>query len=1018
MFFVSFDKPKAAFIERIKSDLDILLSTTATATSVVGKYPITIDYTEHDNYDVTLNEVDLTTATKCNAVYTIANATMIYQVTAEDGIYDKKGHSINIAVTTPPTGTVIYYSTNADLASGKKDDPSAVEGASNEKPAFTAAGVHTVYYYITAPNYEDVYGWKTVTIQKAEQTITAEDSQFITYDGKTHVPYAVADGGGTLSYSCKDAAGKAVSEMIDAGTYTVTIHAAETENYNTATSITRTFTIKAAGLTIQASSKTAEYAEDARLTCQEYTMKSGSLADGDTITDVIMRSYQQNVGACDNIIEGVVIRSERRENVDVTKNYSITYEKGTLTVTQATPVIEFTTTSVDMNKTYNKVPVEDPVFTKTGDGTASIQYYRIEKSDETESRTLLTTRPVNAGDYEAEVTTTATHNYKVGTSTPLRFKIEPQPVKITGQPQKSKYGETIKEVTAKLTGGTVYEGDNLYVSAATTATRTSAVGTYAVIPGYKADPNYKVTTENGVYTIENAAIQYEITGTDVTFDTTAHKIKIETTEPVKADIYYSETSFAGVREEDLTEEQKKVPEHTNAGEYTIYYYIKAPNYESVISSVSMKIGKAKQDISVEEASCTYSYDGKPHMIEASASDGGEISYRVEGVASSDHIIDAGTYHVTVTANATSNYAIATKKVDMTINRLPITITADSKEREYDRTDLTKNSYRMTSGSLADGDSIEAVVVTGSQNEVGSSPNIAKDALIRSSKRPTGESDVTKNYTISYVPGTLKVTKAEPAVQITSTPDQLGKTYNKTNIITPIVTSTGDSTPVIYYYKVEGENETRLADGEIPVNAGIYKVKAYAKETKNFKESYSDAVTFEITPEEIELRAHDATSIYGKEIEVLETSITKGKIYSGDSLGIKAVTDAEKGSNAGTYDIIPTYTVNPNYDVKVFKGTYTITKAEMVCSIEGETVDYDGSGHSIQIEMTAPSVVNAEIYYSTKEELTEDNYRDKDIATTIRPHFTSVGSHVVYYYIVAPNYLAKAGHETVKIRKAG
>ncbi|MBO5365230.1 MAG: VWA domain-containing protein, partial [Peptococcaceae bacterium] len=83
---------------------------------------------------------------------------------------------------------------------------------------------------------------------------------------------------------------------------------------------------------------------------------------------------------------------------------------------------------------------------------------------------------------------------------------------------------------------------------------------------------------------------------------------------------------------------------------------------------------------------------------------------------------------------------------------PITITADSATKVYDGTALTKNSYTNT--ELAAGDSIESVTVTGSQTVVGKSDNVPSAAKIVNAK---GE-DVTASYDITYVNGTLEVTK--------------------------------------------------------------------------------------------------------------------------------------------------------------------------------------------------------------------------------------------------------------------
>ena len=95
--------------------------------------------------------------------------------------------------------------------------------------------------------------------------------------------------------------------------------------------------------------------------------------------------------------------------------------------------------------------------------------------------------------------------------------------------------------------------------------------------------------------------------------------------------------------------------------------------------------------------------------------------------------------------------------DVTINstwRKQITITADSDTKTYDGTALTKNTYTNT--ALETGDVIESVTITGSQTNVGTSDNVPSAAVIKNGSNE----DVTANYEITYVNGTLTITPYE------------------------------------------------------------------------------------------------------------------------------------------------------------------------------------------------------------------------------------------------------------------
>ncbi len=89
---------------------------------------------------------------------------------------------------------------------------------------------------------------------------------------------------------------------------------------------------------------------------------------------------------------------------------------------------------------------------------------------------------------------------------------------------------------------------------------------------------------------------------------------------------------------------------------------------------------------------------------------------------------------------------------LTVTARQIEITAASDSKEYDGTALTDDGYSITDGTLADGHTLVSVTVAGSQTEVGSSANVARDALIMDNGNT-----VTASYNITYVDGTLTVT---------------------------------------------------------------------------------------------------------------------------------------------------------------------------------------------------------------------------------------------------------------------
>ncbi|NLE61494.1 MAG: hypothetical protein GX616_24345, partial [Planctomycetes bacterium] len=113
-----------------------------------------------------------------------------------------------------------------------------------------------------------------------------------------------------------------------------------------------------------------------------------------------------------------------------------------------------------------------------------------------------------------------------------------------------------------------------------------------------------------------------------------------------------------------------------------------------------------------------------------------------------------------------NYTLTGASGSMTITQRPIEITADNDSKVYDGTPLTDSGYTQTSGTLASGDSLDSVTVTGSQTDVGVSSNTPSAAVISDS----GSQDMTANYDITYVQGALEVTAKELTVTVTKVYD--------------------------------------------------------------------------------------------------------------------------------------------------------------------------------------------------------------------------------------------------------
>ena len=178
-----------------------------------GEATITATVTDGTNY---------TYATK-TASYTLNVATDAMEVSATgyDGTYDGQAHTITVNA---PQGATVMYGTT--------------EGTYNLQaaPTYTDAGTYTVYYQVTMKNFTTVTGSKTVTIAKANATITKAPEAIaeLKDTGKEQVLITAGEAeGGEMVYSTNGTNYSAELPTATAeGTYTIYYKVAGDANHN------------------------------------------------------------------------------------------------------------------------------------------------------------------------------------------------------------------------------------------------------------------------------------------------------------------------------------------------------------------------------------------------------------------------------------------------------------------------------------------------------------------------------------------------------------------------------------------------------------------------------------------------------------------------------------------------------------------------------------------------------------------------------------------------------------------
>ena len=210
-------------------ELNVTLETTATATSTVGEYPITVKSWENANYTATLG----------SGTYTVTRTDLTVTAFGYDGTYDGEDHGITVDV--GDSDAVVYYSTDKELT---KDNYK--QDGSTTNPVRRDAGKMTVYYYVETANFDPqpVSSSKDINIAKATNTavpkrLTATKASSGISDavinGVNDTMECSTDGGQTWT---KVAAGSMTVTGLSAGE--VQVRYAESKNYKAGAAVTVT----------------------------------------------------------------------------------------------------------------------------------------------------------------------------------------------------------------------------------------------------------------------------------------------------------------------------------------------------------------------------------------------------------------------------------------------------------------------------------------------------------------------------------------------------------------------------------------------------------------------------------------------------------------------------------------------------------------------------------------------------------------------------------------------------------
>ena len=400
---------------------------------------------------------------------------------------------------------------------------------------------------------------------------------------------------------------------------------------------------------------------------------------------------------------------------------------------------------------------------------------------------------------------------------------------------------------------------------------------------------------------------------------------------------------------------------------------KASNYSVTTANGELTMSwPTAQKVVVTANSATKTYDGTPltdggytvefggqtyHLAAGQSQElanGDVLTVQIEGSVTDVEPSPTANKIVSVSImNGTTDvhhiYNVQKENGKLQVTPMPLTVTADSGSKVYDGTALTKNSY--TSTDPAAGDTLASVTVTGSQTNAGSSENIASGA-----KLMRGDRDVTANYAIEYLPGTLTVTPVTDKVTVTITGYTDTVTYNGAErSVTGYETAI--SNPL---YKAENFTFSGTATAK-GTDAGSYAMGLTPEQFENTNPNFEN-VTFIVTDGWLKIDPMALTITADSDSKVYDgTALTKNSYTStapaaGDTLASVTVTGSQ--TDVGSSDNVASDAklmrgdrdVTANYAITYEKGTLAVTpltdKVTVTITGNKSTVTYNGAEQSV------------------------------------------------------------------------
>ena len=841
-----------------------------------------------------------------------------FTVVDRDGGALPNGETVNTVTLVSENG--IDASTDANV--GTYADNISVTPTSTGDSTITGSG------NFNQDNYTFSYDTGDLTINLANLTITGITGDNKVYDGTTD---ATASGTPVLSGVVSDDdvvlggtpvftfASAELGTDIQITTTGFIITGADSGNY---TLIQPTFSgdITAKELTITGITGGNKVYDDTTAAIASGTATLLGVEAGD---DVILRGSPVFTFASANVGTGITIN---------TSGYTISgTDSGNYTLTQPTLSGDITAKELTITGITGDNKVYDDTTAASTSGTATL--VGIEAGDDVflGGSPVFTFASANVGTGITITTTgytisgTDSGNYTL-TQPTLSGDITAAPLTVTASDQTKVYGATDPTLTYSITGfqGTDTEAD-LDTGVSISRAAGEDVGTYTITPSAAADSNY---------TVSFVTADFTITAADLTVTASDQTKVYGATDPT---LTYSITGFQGTDTEADLDTAVSISRAVgeDVGTYTITPSAAADsNYTVSFVTADFTITAADLTVTASDQTKVYGATDPTLTYSITGFQGTDTEADLDTAVSISRAVGeaVGTYTITPSAAADSNYTVSFVTADFTITAADLTVTASDQTKVYGATDPTL-TYSITGFQGTD---TEADLDT----EVSISRAVGEDVGTYTIT-PSAAAD--SNYTVSFVTADFTITAAD----LTVTASDQTKVYGATD---PTLTY---SITGFQGTDTEADLDTAVSISRaVGEDVGTYTITPSAAADSNYTVSFVTA-DFAITVADLTVTAIDQTKVYGATDPSLSYTIT-GFVNGEDESDLDTAVSISRavGEDVGTYTITPS-AADSNYTISFVTADFTITQTTLtITGLVGKNKVYDETTVATSIGVAA------------------------------------------------------------------